>query len=60
LLNNLGNSRFRNLFSEEWEGFQYLGTVAIAGVLLGLVTAKKLYGYAIGESMRRLRLRDLG
>ncbi len=41
LLNNLGNSRIRNLFSEEWEGFQYLGTVVIAGVLLGLVTAKK-------------------
>jgi len=41
LLNNLGNSRIRNLFSEEWESFQYSGTVVIAGVLLGLVTAKK-------------------
>ena len=41
LLNYLGNSRIRNLFSEEWEGFQYIGTVVIAGVLLGFLTAKK-------------------
>ncbi len=41
LLNNLGNSRIRILFSEEWEGFQYLGTVIISAVLLGIVTGKK-------------------
>jgi hypothetical protein len=37
VLNTVGNSRLRHVFSEEWEGFQYLGTVVIAGTLLGLV-----------------------
>jgi hypothetical protein len=41
LLDNLGNSRIRNLFSEEWEGFQYVGTVVIAGFFLGLVNFKR-------------------
>jgi len=42
LLNFVGNSRLRRVFSEEWEGFQYLGTVVIAGVLLGLAYVRKI------------------
>lgn len=42
LLNSVGNSRLRRVFSEEWEGFQYLGTVVIAGVLLGLANVRKM------------------
>ena len=41
-LNSIGNSRLRRVFSEEWEGFQYLGTVVIAGVLLGLANLRKI------------------
>jgi hypothetical protein len=41
-LNSVGNSRLRRVFSEEWEGFQYLGTVVIAGVLLGLANVRKM------------------
>ena len=41
VLNSVGNSRLRRVFSEEWEGFQYLGTVVIAGVLLGLANIRK-------------------
>ena len=41
VLNSVGNSRLRRVLSEEWEGFQYLGTVVIAGVLLGLSTVRK-------------------
>ena len=41
-LNSIGNSRLRRVFSEEWEGFQYLGTVVIAGVLLGLANVRKM------------------
>ena len=40
ILNNFGNARLRHIFSEEWEGFQYLGTVVIGGVLLGIVKLK--------------------
>ncbi|MEI7972587.1 MAG: DUF6311 domain-containing protein [Actinomycetota bacterium] len=40
VLNTVGNSRLRQLFSEEWEGFQYLGTVVAAGALLGLVNLR--------------------
>jgi hypothetical protein len=42
VLNSVGNSRLRRVFSEEWEGFQYLGTVVIAGVLLGLENVRKI------------------
>lgn len=42
VLNSVGNSRLRRVFSEEWEGFQYLGTVVIAGVLLGLANMRKI------------------
>jgi hypothetical protein len=42
VLNFVGNSRLRRVFSEEWEGFQYLGTVVIAGVLLGLAYVRKI------------------
>ena len=42
VLNSVGNSRLRRVFSEEWEGFQYLGTVVIAGVLLGLANIRKM------------------
>ena len=42
VLNFIGNSRLRRVFSEEWEGFQYLGTVVIAGVLLGLANIRKI------------------
>jgi hypothetical protein len=42
VLNSIGNSRLRRVFSEEWEGFQYLGTVVIAGVLLGLANVRKM------------------
>jgi hypothetical protein len=42
VLNSVGNSRLRRVFSEEWEGFQYLGTVVIAGVLLGLANVRKM------------------
>ena len=38
-LNRLGNSRLKHLFSEEMEGFQYLGTVVIFGSLLGMMSA---------------------
>jgi hypothetical protein len=31
----------RHVFSEEWEGFQYLGTVVIGGVVLGFVNLRK-------------------
>ena len=41
-LNSVGNSRLRRVFSEEWEGFQYLGTVVIAGVLLGLANVRNI------------------
>jgi hypothetical protein len=39
-LNGVGNARLRHVFSEEWEGFQYLGTVVIAGILLGFVNLR--------------------
>jgi hypothetical protein len=42
VLNSVGSSRLRRVFSEEWEGFQYLGTVVIAGVLLGLANVRKI------------------
>ena len=42
VLNSFGSSRLRRVFSEEWEGFQYLGTVVIAGVLLGLANVRKM------------------
>ena len=42
VLNSIGNSRLRRVFSEEWEGFQYLGTVVIAGVLLGFANIRKI------------------
>ena len=42
VLNSIGNSRLRRVFSEEWEGFQYLGTVVIAGVLLGFANVRKM------------------
>jgi hypothetical protein len=42
VLNSVGNSRLRRVFSEEWEGFQYLGTVVIAGVLLGLANVRNI------------------
>ena len=52
VLNTFGNTRLRRVFSEEWEGFQYLGTVVITGVLLGLANVRKIqlrqnwHGYA--------------
>ena len=52
VLNAFGNTRIRRVFSEEWEGFQYLGTVVITGVLLGLANVRTIklrqnwYGYA--------------
>ena len=42
VLNSFGNPRLRHVFSEEWEGFQYLGTVVIAGVLLGFTNVRKI------------------
>jgi hypothetical protein len=42
VLNSFGNPRLRHVFSEEWEGFQYLGTVVIAGVLLGLADPRNM------------------
>jgi hypothetical protein len=45
VLNFVGNARLRRVFSEEWEGFQYLGTVVIAGVLLGLANVRKIQIY---------------
>ena len=52
VLNAFGNTRIRRVFSEEWEGFQYLGTVVITGVLLGLANVRTIqlrqnwHGYA--------------
>jgi hypothetical protein len=40
-LNGIGSARLRHVLSEEWEGFQYVGTVAIAGSFLGLVNFKR-------------------
>jgi hypothetical protein len=45
VLNNFGNPRLRHVFSEEWEGFQYLGTVVIGGVVLGFVNLRKRTGF---------------
>ena len=36
LLDTFGADTIRRVFSEEWEGFQYLGTIAIIGVLVGV------------------------
>jgi hypothetical protein len=36
VLNGIGSLRLRHVLSEEWEGFQYLGTVVIAGLFLSL------------------------
>lgn len=36
LLDTFGAGTIRRVFSEEWEGFQYLGTIAIIGVLVGV------------------------
>lgn len=41
VLNGIGNARLRHVLSEEWEGFQYLGTVVIAGSFLGLMNFKR-------------------
>lgn len=40
-LNGFGSARLRHVLSEEWEGFQYVGTVVIAGFFLGLVSFKR-------------------
>ena len=42
VLNSVGDSRLRQVFSEEWEGFQYLGTVVVVGVLLGLANIRRM------------------
>lgn len=43
LLDLFAPNSVRNVLAEEWEGFQYLGTVAIFGVVLGsLVMIRKL------------------
>ena len=41
VLNGIGSARLRHVLSEEWEGFQYVGTVVIAGSFLGLVNFKR-------------------
>ena len=41
VLNAIGSARLRHVLSEEWEGFQYVGTVVIAGSFLGLVNFKR-------------------
>jgi hypothetical protein len=41
LLDALGGDTIRRVFSEEWEGFQYLGTIAIIGVLVGVWRAPR-------------------
>lgn len=40
-LNRLGSGSVRQIFSEEWEGFQYLGTIVVFGVLVGIVRLRK-------------------
>jgi hypothetical protein len=40
-LNGIGSARMRHVLSEEWEGFQYVGTVVIAGFFLGLLNFKR-------------------
>jgi hypothetical protein len=37
VLNGIGSPRLRHVLSEEWEGFQYVGTAVIAGLCLSLV-----------------------
>jgi hypothetical protein len=41
LLDAFGGNTIRRVFSEEWEGFQYLGTIAIIGVLVGVWRAPR-------------------
>jgi hypothetical protein len=41
LLNHVGTDRIRHVFSEELEGFQYLGTIIIFGVIIGLARVRK-------------------
>ena len=41
LLDTFGADTIRRVFSEEWEGFQYLGTIAIIGVLVGVWRAPR-------------------
>ena len=41
LLDAFGGDTIRRVFSEEWEGFQYLGTIAIVGVLVGVWRAPR-------------------
>ena len=40
VLNGLGSPRLRHILSEEWEGFQYVGTVVIAGLFIGLMNLR--------------------
>jgi hypothetical protein len=41
VLNGIGSARLRHVLSEEWEGFQYVGTVVIAGFFFGLVNFRR-------------------
>ena len=41
LLDTFGGDTIQRVFSEEWEGFQYLGTIAIIGVLVGVWRAAR-------------------
>jgi hypothetical protein len=41
VLNGFGSPHLRHVLSEEWEGFQYIGTVVIAGMFLGFVNIKR-------------------
>lgn len=40
LLNGLGSPRLKHVLSEDWEGFQYVGTVVVAGLFIGLANLK--------------------
>ena len=40
VLNGLGSPRLKHVLSEEWEGFQYVGTVVVAGLFIGLSKLK--------------------
>jgi hypothetical protein len=40
-LNHFGTDSVRRVFSEEWEGFQYLGTITIFGAIVGAVRLRK-------------------
>jgi hypothetical protein len=41
VLNDFGSPRLRHVLSEEWEGFQYVGTAVIAGSFLSLVNFRR-------------------